>query len=56
MVMFLPQAWAVYRAPDVSGVSIATWCVAFLASLLWGMYGLMHRDADVVTPPVLTGS
>jgi uncharacterized protein with PQ loop repeat len=56
MVMFLPQAWAVFRASDVSGVSIGTWCVAVLASVLWASYGVLHRDAAVVAPPVLTGS
>jgi uncharacterized protein with PQ loop repeat len=56
MVQFVPQALAVFVAVDNSGVSVLTWWLAVVASVLWGAYGLLHHDAAVVAPPVLTGS
>jgi uncharacterized protein with PQ loop repeat len=56
MVMFVPQAWRVLSSVDSAGVSVWTWCLAIVASLLWGAYGVLHDDPAVVAPPVLTGS
>ncbi len=44
-----PAVVAVYRAPDVSGVSAATWGIAFAEAALWGIYGLARLDAGLIT-------
>lgn len=48
-VQLSPAVVAVYRAPDVSGVSTATWGIAFAEAVLWGVYGIARLDAGLVT-------
>ena len=48
-VQLSPAVVAVYRAPDVSGVSTATWGIAFAEAALWGVYGVARLDAGLVT-------
>lgn len=48
-VQLSPAVVAVYRAPDVSGVSRATWGIAAVEAVLWGVYGLARVDAGLVT-------
>ncbi len=48
-VQLLPAVVAVYRAVDVSGVSAATWVLAFVEAALWGVYGYTIRDAGLLT-------
>lgn len=43
-VQLSPAVVAVYRAPDVSGVSAATWGLAFAEAALWGVYGVARLD------------
>jgi uncharacterized protein with PQ loop repeat len=54
-VQLSPAVVGVYRARDISGVSAATWIVALLEALLWGLYGLGTVDAGLITLAV-TGS
>lgn len=56
MVMFVPQVKQVLTRATSTGVSVGTWCLAIVASLLWAVYGVLHDDPAVVAPPVLTGS
>lgn len=55
LVMFVPQAWQVLAGTNSAGVSAWTWLLVIVASALWGLYGVLHDDPAVVTPPVLTG-
>lgn len=48
-VQLSPAVVAVHRAPDVSGVSTATWGIAFVEAALWGVYGFARLDAGLVT-------
>ena len=48
-VQLSPAVVAVYRAPDVSGVSTATWAIAFAEAALWGVYGFVRLDAGLLT-------
>ena len=48
-VQLSPAVVAVYRAPDVSGVSAATGGIAFAEAALWGIYGLARLDAGLIT-------
>lgn len=48
-IQLSPAVVAVYRAPDVSGVSTATWGLAFAEAALWGVYGIARLDAGLVT-------
>lgn len=48
-VQLTPAVVAVHRAPDVSGVSAATWGLAFLEAGLWGVYGVARLDAGLIS-------
>lgn len=48
-VQLSPAVVAVYRSVDVSGVSAATWALAFLEAALWGVYGFARVDAGLLT-------
>lgn len=48
-VQLSPAVVAVYRAADVSGVSIATWVIAFAEAALWGIYGWAGIDVGLLT-------
>lgn len=47
-VQLSPAVVTVYRCADVSGVSAATWLIAFTEAALWGLYGLPERDIGMV--------
>ncbi len=47
-VQLSPAVVAVYRSVDVSGVSVATWVLAFVEAGLWGVYG-SSGDVGIVT-------
>lgn len=48
-VQLSPAVVVVYRAADVSGVSVATWTIAFAEAVLWGVYGLARVDIGLVS-------
>lgn len=47
-VQLAPAVVAVYRSVDVSGVSPATWLIAFVEAGLWGGYGAMVVDVGLL--------
>lgn len=47
-IQLSPAVVAVYRSVDVSGVSAATWAMALAEALLFGVWGLAHRDAGLI--------
>lgn len=48
-MQLLPAVLAIYRAKDLSGVSVATWIMAWSEALLWGLYGFGPRDPGILT-------
>ncbi len=48
-VQLTPAVIGIYRATDLSGVSIATWRLAWIEALLWGVYGFPPRDPGILT-------
>lgn len=48
-IQLSPAVVTVYRAADVSGVSAATWLLAFFEAILWGVYGLARVDAGLLS-------
>lgn len=48
-VQLCPAVVEVYRAADVSGVSVATWAMALAEALLWGVYGIARLDIGLMT-------
>lgn len=47
-VQLSPAVVEVYRSVDVSGVSVATWAMALVEALLWGVYGIARLDAGLL--------
>ncbi|MES2226111.1 MAG: hypothetical protein V4480_04880 [Patescibacteria group bacterium] len=44
----LPQAMEVYVHRDVAGLSLVTWGLLGCASLLWTLYGVLHREYPIL--------
>lgn len=47
-VQLSPAVFAVYRVHDVTGVSPATWLIAFGEAVLWGVYGFARNDVGLL--------
>lgn len=47
-VQLTPAVVSVYRSHDVSGVSAATWLIAWTEAVLWGAYGIPKADPGLV--------
>jgi uncharacterized protein with PQ loop repeat len=47
-IQLAPAVLNVYRCADVSGVSVATWALAFGEAALWGAYGLANADVGLI--------
>ena len=45
----IPQFWNIWVLHDASGVSFATWILAFCANIVWVTYGIVHRDRAIIT-------
>ncbi len=47
-IQLFPAVVTVYRVVDVSGVSLATWSIAFAEAGLWGAYGIANLDVGLM--------
>lgn len=47
-IQLSPAVVNVYRSIDVSGVSLATWVIAFVEATLWGAYGIANLDIGLM--------
>jgi uncharacterized protein with PQ loop repeat len=47
LAMTVPQAYSVWFARDVGGVSLASWATYLLSALLWFAYGWRKRDKTI---------
>lgn len=50
----MPQAWHIFRARDVSGISLAMYTVFTLGIALWLVYGVLIKAWPVVIANVVT--
>jgi uncharacterized protein with PQ loop repeat len=50
--MFIPQALKVLRVPSY-GVSVSTWWLAVVTSVLWTLYGVMLGKLVLIVPNVV---
>lgn len=48
-IQLAPSIWTAYRTADPSGISPGTWWIGLAEAILWGMFGLAHADAGIVT-------
>lgn len=47
-VQTAPSIWTAYRTHAPSGVATATWALVGVEAVLWGVYGLAHRDVGIM--------
>ena len=43
-----PQIFQIYQTKDVQGISLITWVVSVLTSVIWLAYGLHHKDKPII--------
>lgn len=48
VLMALPQAYSVWVLGQVEGVSLITWASWSLFSIVWILYGVIHRASAIV--------
>ena len=51
---FMPQAWMTFRTRDVSGVSLAMYCLVTLGIALWLVYGIRIGAWPVIVANLVT--
>lgn len=49
----LPQIMQLYSNQDASGLSLLTWVLLAFVNLLWVVYGVIHKDRQLVTATFL---
>ena len=47
-LMTVPQAIKIWYLKDSQGVSVLTWSGYALGSVLWLLYGLVHREKPII--------
>lgn len=47
-LMTLPQFLQVWQNHHIQGVSISTWTAYSLFSLMWSVYGFLHKDKVIL--------
>ena len=51
--LYLPQLLKLFRSPEVAGVSLMSWVIAFVATSSWTAYGIVVHKLPVVLPNVV---
>lgn len=44
----LPQVWEIYSQANASSVSAFSWFAYFLFSIIWLIYGLVHKERPII--------
>lgn len=44
----LPQVFEIYSARSAEGFSVITWALLVASNVLWALYGLVHRESQLV--------
>jgi uncharacterized protein with PQ loop repeat len=52
-VQLLPAVVSAFRTVDLRGVAFGTWLIAWVESLLWGIYGWATADVGIVVAGLL---
>jgi uncharacterized protein with PQ loop repeat len=51
----LPQIERVYTEQSAGGLSLTTWTLLCVFNGMWALYGLVHRDMQIVVASILMG-
>ena len=46
-VMTIPQVMKIWLEKNAAGISLATWIIYTLSSLVWAVYGIMHKERPI---------
>lgn len=52
-VAMLPQVYQAFAAQDARGLSLITWVLWTLISIIWILYGLVHKETPIVISNVI---
>lgn len=47
-IMNIPQLWKIWSERSASGVSIISWAAFSLISVMWLIYGILHKEKPVI--------
>lgn len=51
--MTFAQVWKIWNVKNAESSSIWTWTMYFIASIVWLVYGIMHREKPIVLSNIL---
>jgi uncharacterized protein with PQ loop repeat len=49
----LPQTYGIFTTKSASGVSLATWTLIFIVTFPWILYGLAHKEKNIIVSFIL---
>ncbi len=49
----LPQVTQVFETKDVTSLSLTTWILWLIFSVIWALYGILHRDMPIILSQVI---
>ncbi len=55
MFTFLPQALRVIRTRDTKAISLTTYAIVVVSTVLWGVYGVLIASPPVIAANVVNG-
>jgi MtN3 and saliva related transmembrane protein len=55
MFTFSPQAVRVIRTRDTAAISLATYVIVVVSTVLWGAYGVLTASAPIIIANVVNG-
>jgi uncharacterized protein with PQ loop repeat len=44
----LPQIYSIFTTKSAAGVSLLTWVLIFVVTFPWILYGLAHKDKNII--------
>lgn len=44
----LPQTYTIFHTKSAVGVSLATWVLIFIVTFPWILYGMAHKDKNII--------
>lgn len=53
-IMTIPQVWQIWMYERYEGVSLITWTAYLLFSVLWTIYGYVHKENAIVISSALS--
>ncbi|HET7060181.1 MAG TPA: hypothetical protein VFH99_02590 [Candidatus Saccharimonadales bacterium] len=49
----LPQTYSIFTNKSAAGVSLATWTLIFIVTFPWILYGLAHKEKNIIVSFIL---